>query len=126
MSKKYVRRESTELRTPVIVDYHCIEHDPIDEWQPADPKDVDLLLTLTIGLDASAGALFYVRVATHRRLSRHSPPDDHTIVVQEFQWDVVLDRVQAILDECRGRDWDDIAEKLSRHMQYEYAMLPPL
>lgn len=117
-------RKQITVKKPIIIDYDCIEHDPIDTWLPNDIYDVDVWINFTIGTDKSAGDNFLVRVVTPNNV--HGKNDaKHAIILNEYSWKNVLLNMETILEKSQGYDWLDISEKLSQFMQWEYQDYKP-
>lgn len=109
---------------PVIVNFDCADHDPIDSWQPSDPSVVDFWMNFTIGTDPSAGDNFQVHIVTKAALSGEAT-GKHTIVLDRYDWDSVLSEVECLLEQCSGSNWSEISEKLSKHMYWEFENYVP-
>lgn len=108
---------------PVIKSFDCTDHDPISAWVPDDPADVDFGMNFSIGLPDETGAdNFQVHVVTHEALKhlRGAENRKYLLVLHEYSWPAVLAAVDAVLEECRGYDWSDMAEKLRLHFFWEY------
>lgn len=110
--------------TPQLKAQDCVDHDPIETWQPADVADVDYWLTLHIGPAGGRGAdLFYVNVlseAAAHRLSADELAQRKRIIVAEYSWSAVTRAIEDILDESEGLDWDDVAGKLAKKFDWEF------
>lgn len=108
----------------VINHYDCLEHDPIDQWQPEDPSDINISINFNIGLVATAGDNFLLHVVT-----ANQQPDEqmepYTLVVDKFNMPAILASVDGMLEQCQGENWPDIAGQLSRLMQWEFANYQP-
>lgn len=113
---------------PELKRWDCSDHDPIESWVP-DGDEVLLWLTLAIGLpDSEAADNFDVCVVTVARLSsttaRMLKPrgagSPEPIVLQSYSWAAVTAAVHARLEQCEGRDWLEIQEKLRRQFFWEY------
>jgi hypothetical protein len=117
--KGSMRKIKVKEVRPVIVNYDCWDHDPIESYEPMDPTDVDYWMTFTIGPDRTAGDLFQVHIVTPGNL-RGANAGKYAIVLNYYDWSSVLSEVEGILDRCRGRDWGETCEKLAKHFYWEY------
>lgn len=109
---------------PQLKAQDCIDHDPIEVWQPVDPLQVDYQLCLHIGPADSQGAdLFYVRVLSDvaaRQLDARELAREKKIVVEDYSWSGVMRAVDDILREIYGSSWDEIAQKLRQRFDWEF------
>ncbi len=104
---------------PIILSYDCVEHDPIDNWIPDDVYDVDLYINFTIGTDNTAGDNFLLRVVTPNNLQGQNA-SQHSIVIHEYSFINVMQKVEDILQQCQGSHWQEISEKLAKFMSWEF------
>lgn len=110
--------------TPVILSFDCVDHDPIEEWEPDDAFDVDFWMNFTIGPDATGGDNFQVHIVTPNNL-HGKDSDRHAIVMLEYSWPSVLAEVEGMLEKCQGSTWLEMSEELSRLMHWEYDNYKP-
>ena len=109
--------------------FDCFDHDPIDKRVPAEPA-VIYWLVLHIGFQGEKGSdMFTVPIATPAGLetdlwkTRKIPKrglDAPPILLSEYSWAEVLEKVQAILEVCPGKDWDEVSGKLMKIFQWEF------
>ena len=109
---------------PIILSYDCTDHDPIDKWNPNDTFDVDIWMNFTIGPDIKGGDNFQVRIVTPNNLQGKNS-DKHAIVLNEYSWLSVLNAVENMLKKCQGSDWNEISDKLSQLMYWEFDNYQP-
>jgi hypothetical protein len=126
-----------ELR-PHIKGYDSSDVRDLETWKPLDPADVCFSVAMHIGPDDEVGSdIFQVGVATREGLQRvmgeaYRNPEPHMLMIHKRDWqlieegslnlwDSIWERIQAIVDECQGRDWQEIATELSKHFAWEYA-----
>lgn len=109
------------MKFPEIKCWDCEAHDPIEEWVPDDPENVDFWCNVGIGIAGEdAYDNFYVHVLTHRALAQ---VDDHSylVVVPYYEsWELVLDTIRAIALKCPDINWRGMSEQLSKHFLWEY------
>lgn len=109
---------------PQLKAQDCIDHDPIEAWQPAASTQVDYWLCLHIGPADQQGAdMFYVNVlseATARQLNAGELEMRKKIVLEEYSWSAVMRAVDDILRPVEGASWTEIAQKLSQKFDWEF------
>lgn len=114
---------------PQLKGHDCTDHDPIEEWRPRDPAQVDYWLCLHIGTDDHEGAdLFYVNIlseAAARKLEAAELARRKKIVVTDYSWSAVARAVGDILHQIEGADWSEIAGKLSQKFDWEFENYRP-
>ncbi|TDQ49300.1 Imm8 family immunity protein [Permianibacter aggregans] len=106
----------------VIVSYDCSDHDPIDEWTPTDPFDVDVWINFTIGPTARAGHNYQVRFVTW---NNYVADQRFTIPLERYSFSAVLDAVEDILKSNQGSNWEEVSRVLSRYFDWEYDNCQP-
>jgi hypothetical protein len=113
---------------PELKHWDCLDHDPIETWVPNDPE-VLFWLTLAIGLPGSEAAdnfevcvvtLAALRSDAGRAVKPRGAGSLLPIVLQSYSWPGVIAAVGARLEQCEGRDWLEVQEKLRRHFFWEY------
>jgi hypothetical protein len=107
-----------------ILSYDCADLDPIQNWVPDDPYDVDFWMNFTIGPDTKGGDNFQVHIVTPNNL-QDKDSDKHAIVVKEYEFSSVLKAVENMLDQSQGENWSEISEKLSKLMYWEFEDYKP-
>ncbi|WP_331842910.1 immunity 8 family protein [Pantoea agglomerans] len=95
----------------------------LDVYFPEEIDNFVMSLTLTIGpMNEVASNYFYVRVCTPEWLcKRHWLPElmRHTLLVRKYDLDEITKTITDYIDQCEGRDWMEIAHKLSRVFAWE-------
>ncbi len=109
---------------PIILSSDCTDYDPIDSWEFPDPKCVDFWMNFIIGIDQSGGNDFQLHVLTSE-MARNRTSLDNAIILDYYSWDAVLLKVNEILEQCRGDNWEEICSKLSKHTAWEYENYQP-
>lgn len=109
---------------PLILSFDCVDYDPIDLWVPENCYDVDFWMNFTIGYDQGGGDNFLLHVVSPINL-QGPESDKYAIVLTEYSWNLVLERVNNILEKCHGNNWSEISEKLSNHMYWEFENYKP-
>ena len=117
-------RKGKDFIKPVIVSYDCFHLDPIEEWIPEDPYDVDFWMNFTIGPNESSGDNFDVRIVTPNNL-RGKDSDKYAIVLKEYSLQLVLETVNKMLEDIQALDWVHVTDELSKKMHWEYQDYKP-
>ncbi len=109
----------------ILVSCDCSDHDPIEDWQPPDPRSVDIWINITLGPDQRGGDNFQLRVLTPDKLEQGGAVPEYSIVLETYSWPAVLAALEAVLQQCRGDDWNAVATQLSQHLWWEFADYQP-
>ncbi len=118
-----VMRKAKSIK-PEILSFECVELEPVQDWIPDDPYDVDFWMTFFIGEEGKGGDYFYARVATPNNLHGKNS-DKYAIVLTEYSLFSVLDEVNKKLEEIEAEDWAHVADELSKFMKWEYENYKP-
>lgn len=101
----------------------------LDVYFPEEIDNFVMSLTLTIGpMNEVASNYFYVRVCTPEWLCKHHWLPElmrHTLPVRKYDLDEITKTITDYIDQCEGRDWMEIAHKLSRVFAWEYEDYQP-
>ncbi len=110
-----------------IKDAFSPEISRLAEWIPDDPSDVCFSLEVSIGEAGSdASDVFGTVVATPRGLAQLVRRRTATlsggarIVMPEYSWDGLQERLRVILAECDAQDWQRSCTRLRAHFHWEY------
>ena len=112
-----------ELRKPTKHGFVCIDHEPIEEWQPEDPLNAECWIDIYLGTDDAPGSDYFTfHVVTHRALADIQGPEQkkYLVVLPYYSWSLVEERVDAILDQCKGRDWQEMCDHLRKFFHWEF------
>lgn len=112
------------MMKPVIVSYDCSDIDNVECWKPADRSDVDFWMNFTIGPDSTAGDNYQVHVVTPKALN-NNPNKKHSVVLNYYDWQALLKEIDNILEQCQGQDWQEMSEKLSKFLYWEFEGYQP-
>ena len=97
----------------------------LKSWHPPN-EEVFVCLDMEIGFfDIRQGTnLFYVNLATPGALHEyHNDPvlvENRTIVISEYNYDLVKRTILEILKKCSRDDWNESYQVLLRYFQWEY------
>lgn len=114
-------------KVPQIKSFDCVDHDPIEQWVPSDPNDVDFWMNFSIGMAGEEGAdNFQVHVVTRKSSSSSSAVEPkYSVVLEAYSWPALLKAVAAVLESCKGSNWNDISAKLAGKFAWEFDSYTP-
>ena len=116
-----MRHKAIALKAAEIKSWDCSDHDPIEDWVPDDPADVEFWCNLAIGLEEGTGAdNFQVHVATQKALSRILDKRKVVVIPYYEGWGKTLEIFRSIVSDCEDIDWLRVSEHLSTHFFWEY------
>ena len=105
---------------PIIKSFDCIDHDPIKDWMPSDPTDVNFWMNFSIGPHNEEGAdYFQANVVTPAGLDK-DPGDGRVILLDRYSWERLQTKMNELLESCCGQTWADSCQKLSKHLLWEF------
>jgi hypothetical protein len=98
------------------------------DYEPADPSSFRLSITADIGPADAAGADNFSFVAcTPRWLAAQGWEDEethlwgrHFLFLREWSYEKLVSVVNDLIAEAEGPDWQAVAARLGRYMQWEY------
>ncbi|SAL03725.1 immunity 8 family protein [Caballeronia ptereochthonis] len=109
----------------------AISNDEFDPktFAPENPSCFYLTLRIRIGLSETSGADdFEVCVCTPQWLEQTTFEPRwgrHLLIVREFSWSSIEQRIRDYVAECDGNDWQAIANKLSKVFAWEFEDYQP-
>ncbi len=107
-----------------LKDYYSPDVDEIWSWEPKKSNDVSFLLELSIGeVNSEAADLFQVIIATPKKMEKQHGiilADRATIIVSEFDWNKIIERINEIIMQCESSSWVESTNKLQRYFIWEY------
>ena len=97
----------------------------LDNYRSVDNENFSFSLTVSVGPKGETGAEFFeVDVCTPKWLLDNQYDDvisgKGKIIVFRCDMMRILNKVKALFDGCSGKDWQDIAIKLSRIGHWEF------
>lgn len=98
---------------------------PLAQFLPDDPEDVDLQVVAHIGHNASRGSdLFYFRLLTPKPLARHLLErrfvwGRSTLFVERFDYELLRAIIETMCENVDSESWDDMAERISHYAFWE-------
>jgi hypothetical protein len=100
-------------------------------WQPENPSDVYFPLDIEIGEKGKPGGNFFeVIIATPEGIRAFGErygrlPDRNVMIVLEYRWAAIYERITGIVASCRRESWPRSIECLQRYFHWEYEDLQP-
>ena len=110
--------EIKKIISPDIIDFKT--------YWPEDAESFSFLITVIVGPRGDAGEeSFDVVVCTPKWLLNKYDENEmilgkDKLIVFRFDMDRILARIRKLFDNCGGKDWDEIAIKLSRIGKWEF------
>ncbi len=106
---------------------------PLEEYQPENPDCFGIRITLRVGSDTEVGANdFDLLVCTPRWLEvtlryewGRAQWGRHMLVVLEYDLDLIKERIVSYVEGCTGKDFWEIAQKISRIASWEFEDYQP-
>ncbi|OON33518.1 hypothetical protein BTJ39_24260 [Izhakiella australiensis] len=96
----------------------------LNKYHPGDESVFSLRLLIRIGTDDNDGMdNFDLNVCTPEWLCKHHWLPElmrHTLLVRKYDLDEITKTITDYIDQCEGKDWMEIAHKLSRVFAWEY------
>ncbi|HTI09927.1 MAG TPA: immunity 8 family protein [Puia sp.] len=98
----------------------------LDTYRPIDLKSFSFLLTVSVGAKGTIGQdLFNIEVCTPQWLmDNHNQAEfvlgRRKLIVFEFDMQRILGKINSVFNGCYGKDWNEIAIKLSRIGYWEF------
>ena len=100
-------------------------------YWPEDEDDFGFLLEATIGSsDTEGGDYFQIFVCTPKWIQKNHQIDDliwgrHMLIALKYDLNGIQKKVADYCDQCEGKDWTEIALKLSRIGFWEFEDYKP-
>ncbi len=106
--------------------YSSPDVDSLAEFVPENRKSFGFLLQLFVGPDTVDGFdSFDVIVCTPKWLADTHSKDEvvigrHYLIVFEYNFERIIEEVEAFLDLCTGQDWHEVVLKVGRLGYWEF------
>ncbi|EFE97194.1 immunity 8 family protein [Serratia odorifera] len=101
----------------------------LESYQPDEKDCFILLVNIKIGPESEIGSdYFQVNICTPEWLCKHQWLPElmrHTLLVRKYDLDEITKTITDYIDQCEGKDWMEIAQKLSRVFAWEYEDYQP-
>ena len=113
-----MKAELKRLHSPDI-------HD-LENYKPENPKKFGFLLQAMVGPEGQSGEeSFDIEVCTPNWLEATYKANQvviglHHLIVQDYNYQMIIREIKAFLQDCSGDNWNDIAKKVSRLGKWEF------
>lgn len=111
---------------PIIKSYHSLEMFYVDEdYRPEDLTNFGFTFELQIGMDNSkVEEVFSFFVCSPKWLLEHCSKEEvmlglHYLIMAEFDFKLLIEWLNAYVNNCTGETWEEIVQKLSRLGRWE-------
>jgi len=108
---------------PEIKSMVCIDLELEEGGVPPDPERCSYAFEVEIGTKGGEGAdIFSFVVITLQELLTDTNPrwGRSLLIVEFFSWPLIEKKLNALLSQCSGKDWIEVAAKLNRYLAWEY------
>ncbi|KKW52266.1 hypothetical protein XB02_01515 [Pantoea ananatis] len=106
----------------------CMHKDP-RTYAGEDDGTIAITLSLSIGSEQEKGSDYFdVFICTPEWLCKHHWLPElmrHTLLVRKYDLDEIKKTITDYINQCEGKDWMEIAQKLSRVFAWEFEDYQP-
>jgi hypothetical protein len=97
----------------------------LSSFAPPDPERFSIAIAATVGpVGGEGGEIFYFNVVTAAWLAEHPPPKGfefmRDLLVTRWDYATVSRAISNLCFHTEGKDWNEIATKLSRAAHWEF------
>jgi hypothetical protein len=109
-----------------IKDIHSPDIPNPSTYKPANPDNFGFLIQLFIGpKDGDGSESFDIIICTPQWLSERYNKQDiimgrHHLIVFEYNYERIIQRINKYLQHCKGETWQQVAEKVARLGLWEF------
>ena len=95
-------------------------------YLPDDPNNFCVLFRAMVGIkDIEGEESFDIQVCTPgwflSTMKQHDIiPGRHFLIVLEYNYDRIYNKIKHLIENCTGNDWDEVADKVSRIGFWEF------
>ncbi|MFK7873472.1 MAG: Imm8 family immunity protein [Oligoflexales bacterium] len=110
----------------IVNGYMTSDGDKLEEFFPGDMESFEVPVEAYIGMQGSEGFdNFVFTVVTPRKLEEKYGNNDavflrHFLLVKEWNANLIKNRIEKLVSSVSGKDWQEIANKLSRYGYWEF------
>jgi immunity protein 8 of polymorphic toxin system len=100
--------------------------DNLESFRPDEPNNFSFLLQVMAAPRGSEGEeSFDIEVCTPSWLAETYAPDGiivgrHYMIVQQYNYRKLVQRIENIIAQCSGENWEEVAAKISRYGRWEF------
>jgi hypothetical protein len=105
---------------------HCPDIDDLEHYSPPAPDEFSFLLQIIAGPEGQEGEeSFDAIVCSPMWLSRNLVGDKvmagrHHLIMNSYSYVTLYSFLRGELEKCEGKDWNEVASKLSRIGRWEF------
>jgi hypothetical protein len=106
--------------------WYCPDIEDLPNYSPVPCDSFCFLFRAMVGpMEREGEESFDIQVCTPQWLLSNMNKDDiicgrSFLIVIEYNFDRILNRIKILIESCSGREWDEIAEKVSRIGFWEF------
>jgi hypothetical protein len=106
--------------------WFCPDIDDLLNYEPEDPDNFCFLFSALVGPNDTEGEeSFDIEVCTPQWFLSTMKKGDiffarHFLIVLEYDFEKILNRIRCMIESCSGKDWKEVAEKVSRIGFWEF------
>ncbi|MCR1795728.1 MULTISPECIES: Imm8 family immunity protein [unclassified Leptospira] len=112
------------MKKPVIraFDFDANDHDPIEDWVPEDPYDIDIWITFSIGPSDEIGSDYFdghfitKNYEEKYALVSKSP----YFLIERYSLSAILEMVTVFIESCSRADWEQTAKEICKKLDWEF------
>ena len=109
------------MQVPVIHGFFCVDHDPIEEWQPEDPSDVDVRVDVYIGPDENPSGMYFTAHITTSKILRTGMYKNYLgPEIEEYSWAGAKNWIESYVAGCAAYSWEQVIDNLRKRLYWEY------
>ena len=100
------------------------------EFAPQRPEAFSIFITASIGNETEGADLFEIQVCTPEYLKEQISLKGalwgrHMLIVNRYDPLAIETKIKAYLDDCNGKDWPEVAVRVSRIGHWEFEDYQP-
>jgi hypothetical protein len=106
--------------------WYCAEIDDLRRYVPDNQENFYFLFRALVGTEDCEGVdSFDINVCTPQWFLSTMKKGDilfarHFLIVLEYDFEKILNRIRCMIESCSGKDWKEVAEKVSRIGFWEF------
>ena len=119
------------MKRAELKSWHSSDIEDFDSYIPENSNNFCFVLTVLVGSLGEPGEeSFDIQICTPQWLISSYPEDEiifsrHMIIVFKYDFNHLLNRIKNAIESCTGKDWNIIAEKVSRIGHWEFEDYQP-
>ncbi|WP_036090709.1 Imm8 family immunity protein [Leptospira sp. B5-022] len=110
------------MKIPVIRAFDDVDHDPIKDWIPEDPYDIDICIRFSIGPSDEMGIDYFdghfITKNYEEEYASYLQP--RYFLIERYSLPVILEMVTLFIETCSRPDWEQTAQAIGKRLSWEY------